>query len=38
MSIFATNYTIDEITGEVKLIKRLNKIRIDRKTARKQPG
>lgn len=30
MSIYATNYVIDELTGEPKLIKRLNKQRIDR--------
>ena len=30
MSMFATNFTVDENTGEVKLIKHLNKIRIDR--------
>lgn len=30
MSIFATNFVVDEITGEVRLIKHLNKLRIDR--------
>lgn len=30
MSIYAQNYTIDEVTGEVKLVKHLNKIRVDR--------
>ena len=30
MSIYATNYTIDELTGETILIKHLNKKRIDR--------
>lgn len=38
MSIFATNFTIDENTGEVKLIKRLNKIRIDRGGWNSTPG
>jgi hypothetical protein len=30
MSIYAKNYTVDEITGKVSLIKHLNKNRIDR--------
>jgi len=30
MSIYATNYTVDETTGEVSLIKHLNKVRVDR--------
>ena len=30
MSIFATNYVVDEETGEPKLIKHLNQMRIDR--------
>jgi hypothetical protein len=30
MSIYATNYVIDEETGEAKLIKHLNQKRIDR--------
>ena len=30
MSIYATNFIVDEETGEVKLIKHLNKIRVDR--------
>lgn len=30
MSIYAQNYTIDEVTGEKKLVKHLNKIRVDR--------
>ena len=30
MSIYATNYTVDEATGEFSLIKHLNKKRIDR--------
>ena len=30
MSIYADNYVVDELTGEVKLIKHLNKMRIDR--------
>ena len=32
MSIYATNYIVDELTGEAKLVKRLNKTRIDRFT------
>lgn len=38
MSIYAQNFTVDETTGEVKLIKHLNKIRIDRCTLRNAPG
>lgn len=30
MSIYATNWIIDELTGEAKLVKHLNKVRIDR--------
>ena len=30
MSIYANNYIIDEITGEKKLVKHLNKSRVDR--------
>lgn len=30
MSIYARNYTVDETTGEVSLIKHLNKVRVDR--------
>lgn len=30
MSIYATNYTVNELTGETSLIKHLNKKRIDR--------
>lgn len=30
MSIYANNYIVDEETGEVKLPKHLNKIRVDR--------
>ena len=30
MSIYATNYIVDETTGETKLVKHLNKARIDR--------
>ena len=33
MSIYAKNYTVDETTGEVSLIKHLNKTRIDRGTS-----
>jgi hypothetical protein len=36
MSIYATNFIIDEETGEVKLIKHLNKIRVDRGTTSKR--
>jgi hypothetical protein len=35
MSIYATNFIVDEETGEVKLIKHLNKIRVDRGTSKK---
>ena len=38
MSKYATNVTVDENTGEKKLIKRLNKKRIDRSTLSKPPG
>lgn len=38
MSIYATNFIVDEETGEAKLIKRLNKTKINRFTLRKQPG
>ena len=30
MSIYATNYILDEETGEAKLVKHLNKQRVDR--------
>ena len=30
MSIYATTYSIDENTGEVTLVKHLNKLRVDR--------
>ena len=30
MSIYATNWIVDELTGEAKLVKHLNKARIDR--------
>ena len=33
-SIFATEFVVDEVTGEVKLIKHLNKDRVDRCTLR----
>lgn len=32
MSIYATNFIIDEETGEAKLVKHLNQRRIDRST------
>ena len=32
MSIFATNWIVDEETGEVKLVKHLNKLRMDHYT------
>lgn len=35
MSIYATNFTVNGETGEVKLIKHLNKIRVDRITISK---
>jgi len=38
MSIFADNYTVDENTGEAKLVKHLNKFRIDRKTCKQKVG
>jgi hypothetical protein len=38
MSKYATNFIIDEETGEVKLIKRLNKKRIHRLTLSRPPG
>lgn len=33
MSIYAKNLIIDEVTGEVKLVKHLNQIRVDRWSA-----
>lgn len=36
MSIYATNFVVDEENGEVKLIKHLNKIRVDRGTTSKR--
>ena len=38
MSIFATNFIIDEETGEKKLVKHLNKMRMDHVSVKKQPG
>lgn len=38
MSIYATNYIIDEETGEPKLVKHLNQTRIDRGTTKRPPG
>jgi hypothetical protein len=38
MSIYATNFIIDEETGEARLIKHLNKIRVDTYSVREQPG
>jgi hypothetical protein len=37
-SIFATDFVVDEVTGEVKLIKHLNKDRVDRSTCRSRTG
>jgi hypothetical protein len=38
MSIFATNWIVDEETGEAKIVKHLNKIRIDRYTPHRVGG
>jgi hypothetical protein len=38
MSIYATNYIVDELTGEAKLVKHLNKKRIDRGGWNSTPG
>ena len=38
MSRYATNFVIDEITGKRKLIKRLNKTRVDRGGWNSTPG
>ena len=38
MSIYATNYVVDELTGDKKLIKHLNKCRIHRYTLNIPPG
>ena len=38
MSIYANNYTVDEVTGEVGLIKHLNQFRIDRGGCNYSPG
>ena len=38
MSIYARNYIIDEETGKRKLVKHLNKERIDRGKHMKSPG
>jgi hypothetical protein len=38
MSIYATNFLVDEETGEVKLVKHLNKIKVDRTTLSDPPG
>ncbi len=38
MSIYATNFIIDEETGEAKLVKHLNQRRIDRCYAGTPPG
>ena len=32
MSIYATTWVVDNLTGEAKLVKHLNKVRIDRST------
>jgi hypothetical protein len=38
MSIYASNYIVDELTGEAKLVKHLNKSRIDRGAYNSTPG
>ena len=38
MSIYASNYIVDELTGETKLVKHLNKSRIDRGGWNSTPG
>jgi len=38
MSIYASNYIVDELTGEAKLVKHLNKHRIDRGVWNSTPG
>lgn len=38
MSIYATNFLVDEETGEVKLVKHLNKIKVNRSTLASSPG
>lgn len=38
MSIYATNFLVNEETGEVKLVKHLNKTKINRCTLAKPPG
>lgn len=38
MSIYATNYIIDENTGESTLVKHLNKFRVHRYTAKSRVG
>lgn len=38
MSIYADNYIVDELTGEKKLVKHLNKARIDRGKWNSTPG
>ena len=38
MSIYAKKFIIDEETGEKKLIKRLNKTKVNRSTASIPPG
>ena len=38
MSIYARNFTVDENTGEAKLIKHLNQLRIDRGRFNRTPG
>jgi hypothetical protein len=38
MSIYATNYIVDELTGDKKLIKHLNKCRVHRFTCSIPPG
>jgi hypothetical protein len=38
MSIYAKNLIVDEVTGEVKLVKHLNQIRVDRGNGWRSPG
>jgi hypothetical protein len=38
MSIYATRFIVDEETGEVKTIKHLNKVRVDRGKWNRTPG
>lgn len=38
MSVYADNWIVDELTGEAKLLKHLNKVRIDRGGWNSTPG